>query len=213
MTLQGSLDGISLSGYVEGWAYDTRAPLRPLPVCVIDSQRRVVARGLAGGYRKELAYEGHAAGWCGVRLKLSVNPLELAWKRMTLVEAGSRRRIVRHDCVPYLVSDPVRQDGIEGLIAEDPTVIGSLDQLRACDELFKAFIKARGAEAFVRAAYRYVLGRPADRGGRTSGIEHLRSGSLSPFGLIQTLGDSDEYRSNPRQLCAPVMAAFPFRVE
>jgi hypothetical protein len=213
MTLHGALDGISLAGYVEGWAYDTKMLLCALPVAVIDYRSRIVARGLAGLYRKDLAYEDRGAGWCAFHLRLRDDPVALAWKRMTLVHADSRKRISRSECVAYLVSDPARQSGVAGLLADDPTVVQSLDQLRACEELFGEFIKYRGIEAFVRAAYRYLLLRPVDPSGLSSSTEHLRAGSLSPFGLIQTLGDSDEYRSRPRKHCAPIMPAFPFKLK
>jgi hypothetical protein len=212
-TLRGGLDGVCHGGYVEGWAYDVRRQLHPLPVIVIDDRRREVARGLAGGYRKDLAYEGHAAGWCGLRLRLHDDPAKLAWKRMSLVFAKNREQIFRSESIPYLVTDPGRVEGIAGLVAQDPTVIQSLDQLRACDEVFNEYIRARGLQAFVRAAYRYLLSRPADANGLSSSMKHLHDGALSPFGLIQTIADSEEYRSRPRQHCAPIMPAFPFRVE
>jgi hypothetical protein len=211
-TLRGALDGVCHSGYVQGWAYDTRSPLRPLCVMVLDQRRREVARGLAGGYRKDLAYEGHAAGWCALRLRLHEEPGKLAWQRLTLVRAPSRERIFRSESIPYLVTDTIQEAGLAGLVAADPTLIQSLDQLRACEALFDEYIEARGAEAFVRAAYRYLLSRPVDANGLTSSMKHLRARMLSPFGLMQTIADSEEYRSRPRPHCAPIMAAFPFRV-
>jgi hypothetical protein len=198
---------------VEGWAYDVRRQLQPLSVIVIDHRRREVARGLAGGYRKDLAYEGHAAGWCALRLRLSDDPAKLAWNRMSLVLAQTREQIYRSESIPYLVTDTSREGGIAGLVADDPTLIRSLDQLRACEDVFNEYIEVRGVQVFVRAVYRYLLSRPADRNGLSSGVKHLRTGVLSPFGLVQTIADSEEYRSRPRHHCAPTMLAFPFRVE
>jgi hypothetical protein len=211
--LRGGLDGVCHGGYVEGWAYDARRPLQPLDVIVTDHRRREVARGFAGGYRKDLAYEGHAAGWCALRLRLRVDPANLAWNRMTLALTKTREQIFRSESIPYLVTVTIREEGIEGLLAEDPTLIRSLDQLRACEDLFNEFIEAYGTEEFVRAAYRYLLSRPVDPVGLSSSMRHLRAGVLSPFGLMQTIGDSEEYRSRQRQHCAPIMPAFPFRVE
>lgn len=212
-TLRGELDGVCHSGYVEGWAYDTRRPLHPLAVIVLDNRRREVASGLAAGYRKDLAYGGHAAGWCALRLRLGDEPANLAWNRMTLVLARTRERIFRSDSIPYLVTDSVREAGIAGLVAEDPTRLRSLDQLRGCEGLFDEYIKAHGAEGFVRAVYRYLLSRPVDASGLSFGMKHLRAEVLSPFGLMQAVADSEEYRSLPREHCAPIMPAFPFRVD
>jgi hypothetical protein len=69
----------------------------------------------------------------------------------------------------------------------------------------------RGVEAFVRAAYAYVLGRPADASGLASYGELLRKSTLTPLQLLTTLTDCDEFRSRPRLLAAPITTAFPFR--
>lgn len=212
-SLRGGLEGVCHGGYVEGWAFDMRRPLHTLAVVVIDHRRREVARGLAGLYRKDLAYEGLGAGWCGLRLRLRDAPARLAWKRMTLALAKSRQRICSIESIPYLFTDTVREEGIAGLMGEDPTLIHSVDQLRGCEEVFTAYVRAHGVEAFVRGVYRYLLSRPVDALGLTSAMKHLRTGSLSPFGLVQTIADSEEYRSRPRQHCAPTMAAFPLRME
>jgi len=101
---------------------------------------------------------------------------------------------------------------IDELIADDPTCIASLSHLRGCNGLFVEFIRRHGHADFVRAAYLYLLNRPADAKGLNEYVRYLRETRMPPWQFLLMLSDSDEYRSRARQHCAPTMAAFPFRI-
>lgn len=92
----------------------------------------------------------------------------------------------------------------------DPTVLRSVDQLRGCGALFERYVAANGADAFVRAAFVYMLGRPVDAGGLATYTALLAGGELSPYGVLTALHGSDEFRAAPRLLCAPTEPGFVF---
>lgn len=207
--LHGCLDAITSSGYVEGWAYDTDTPLQPLTVSIVaDGVER--AQGLANRYRADLADAGCGTGWCAFRLRLSGSVTRLRRIGVSLREATSQVEI---DSVPGLTLAEDHEPGLTALdqvFRADPTLILSIDQLRGCGALFADFIAARGVEAFVRAAYVYVLGRPADESGLAAYSALLREGALAPYDLLRILHDSDEFRAGPRLLLAPPEPGFGF---
>ena len=101
-------------------------------------------------------------------------------------------------------------DSIEALTAADPTVISGLWQLRKCEQLLTEFMRLQGVDAFLDAAYAYVLGRAANDAGRALYTRAIRQATLSPVGVLEALGDSDEFRNAVRRLAAPNSPAFPF---
>ena len=96
------------------------------------------------------------------------------------------------------------------MFQHDPTVISGLQQLSGCGALFDQFLAANGPTEFVRAAYIYVLNRPADPSGLQNYATLLAGGETTPLGLLSTLADSEEFRSRPRRLAAPKTPNFPF---
>jgi hypothetical protein len=100
---------------------------------------------------------------------------------------------------------------VKEAVASDPTVLTSLNQLRGCQTLMGQFVTRRGVGEFVRAAYVYVLGRPVDAPALASYGRMLRTGAITPFGLLTVLADSDEFRSRPRLMASPNSPGFVFR--
>ena len=70
---------------------------------------------------------------------------------------------------------------------------------------------AAGLEAFVRAGYVYVLGRPADHAGMSAYVTRLGNQSITPWDFIKELYDSAEFNAAPRLLAAPSEPGFAFR--
>jgi hypothetical protein len=107
--------------------------------------------------------------------------------------------------------DPVI-GSIAELLIKDPTILGDISQLRACEPIFEKFIDAYGAERFVATAYGYVLQRPADAEGLALYTDHLNHGTLNGYLIIAALAESAEYLARRPQLSAPVNTSFPFFV-
>jgi hypothetical protein len=210
-TRKGYLDVITSSGYVEGWAYDSAAPLDPLTVAVLSPKQIEIAWGIANQYREDLALAGCGTGWCAFRVKITDSVKQLKPQALTLVDRGSGTPIARRNPVPLRADDdrPIRQ--IADLFASDPTMIRSLDQLQGCKDLFARFVERQGAEGFVRAAYVYLHGRSADAVGLSDYATFMRESAIAPYELLVRMADSDEFRSRARLLPAPHSMAFPFR--
>jgi hypothetical protein len=181
-------------------------------VAIVADDQRELAQGVAHGFRDDLADAGCAGGWCAFRVRLDAPAAGFRLQGLTVAQRNTRASIVRRESIPYLVSEerPIRT--LVDLIASDPTLIKSLTQLRGCNKLFADFIRVKGPDAFVRTAYAYLLGRPADISGLRGYRNHLRAGMATPYELLLLMTDSEEYRGRPRQHCAPTTAAFPFRV-
>jgi len=210
--LKGYLDAVTSSGHIEGWAYDSESPLSPLNVSIIAHDGRELGQGMACSFREDLLNAGHVAGWCAFRIKLTHSTTGILSFGLVVINQQAQPSLVLHQAVPYVVREEAPIRTIADLVTADPTQIGSLDQLRGFDSLFNAFIKAQGIDAFVRAAYLYLLHRPADASGHAAYKKYLRSKKVSPYGLLRAIADSGEYRSRPRQHFAPTNPAFPFRV-
>ena len=212
--LRGYLDAVTSSGHIEGWAYDTQSPFSALQVAIVAEDGRELGRCLACGYREDLLQAGYAAGWCAFRTRLTESPTGIRSFGLLALDNGASSNLIAYQSVPYVVREETPIQTVSELFASDPTQIGSLEQLRGCNELFSAFIKLKGVDAFVRAAYVYLLARTADPSGLAAYRRLLRSKKVTPYGLLLTIANSDEYRSRIwRQHCAPMMRAFPFRVD
>jgi hypothetical protein len=146
------------------------------------------------------------------RLKIDAGQSPRRCRELTLADRRTFARISRRAAVPYVRDAGTRIRSIAQLADTDPSVIRSLEELEGCAELFGRFIAARGAEAFVRTAYVYLLGRTADKPGLNAYARLLRSTGISAFALLKTIADSEEYRSRPRRHTAPTMPGFPFRL-
>ncbi|PWS37446.1 hypothetical protein DFH01_11470 [Falsiroseomonas bella] len=208
--LKGHIDSLTTADFVEGWAADDERPA--LRIEVIASEDGKVAEGRAHLFRADLADARLGLGWCAFRLR--VQPYANALRRQTLTLRDAATGTVLHE----IENCPIRDDldlpcnTVEAAVASDPTVITSLNQLRGCQAALANFVTRRGVGEFVRAAYVYVLGRPVDAPGLASYGRMLRTGAITPFGLLSVLADSDEFRSRPRQLASPNATGFVFRV-
>jgi hypothetical protein len=207
--IQGYLDGIASSGYIDGWALNREAPLMPVTVAVLDGKNHEIAWGLAHAYRDDLALAG-LAGWCAFRVRTEASVTRLRNQELILMERTTSTEICRRKSVPYLDSGDTAFLTMADAVAADPTTIKSISQLRGCDQIFAQYLKAHGVDAFVRAAYVYTLGRAADPSGRATYGNMIRKNSFSPFQLLEILSDSEEFRSRMRLLAAPNTIGFPF---
>jgi hypothetical protein len=205
------LDVVTSSGHIEGWAYDSDDALGAVRVRIIADDGRELGVGSANSYRDDLAGAGHAAGWCAFRIRL-VESTGVRAFGLVATDREGHEVVLQRRAVPYAVLEDTPIRSVAELLKSDPTLITSLEQLRGCNPFFEQFIKARGPAAFVRAVYVYLLGRPADAHGLEAYQTHLRSQRVSPFELLMTIADSDEYRSWPRYHWAPTASAFPFRL-
>jgi hypothetical protein len=99
---------------------------------------------------------------------------------------------------------------VDEVVRADPTLVDSVEQLRGCGDIFSSLIESAGMEVFIRAAYIYALGRPADPSGLKTYSRMIAEAELTPFGLLQALCDSDEFRAVARILIAPTEPGFIF---
>lgn len=211
--LAGHIDSVTSSGYIEGWAFDRAAPARPLLVAVRDDGGEEVAWGLAHRYREDLVTAQCGIGWCAFQLRAAVSVARLRRCAVVLACRATGQQIHRADPAAYLENSEPLLNGIAALTESDPTLLSAVEQLRGCEAMFAAFVKEHGVDAFVRAAYLYVLARPYDASGRALYGRLLHNGLMTPYNLLRALYDSDEFRSRPRLLSAPNTAAFPFHGE
>ena len=206
---RGHLDSITSLGYVEGWAFDLDKPAVPLEVSILWDGVQV-AWGLAHRFRKDLMLAGFGLGWCALRLRLEI-PIEQAQRGvMRLIERPSGTDMFMAKDLAVIPDGEPSMDSIEALTAADPTVISGLWQLRQCEQLLTEFIRLQGMDAFLNTAYAYVIGRPGDDAGRAFYTRALRQATLSPVGVLEALGDSEEFRNAAGRLAAPNSPAFPF---
>jgi hypothetical protein len=211
MSLRGHIDALTSSGYAQGWAFDAKHPLAPLTLKILLNGEEV-GRGVTDRFREDLMACGYGAGWCAFRIRLSAPVGKLRNAALCLTDATSGTVLQTEHRPEFLTDSEPALTNVEQIIACDPTSLDSLDKLGGCAPVFSAFLKARGVEDFVKSAYIYVLGRPADKGGLARYSRLLRDGALDPFALLRALANSDEFTARPRSLQAPTTAAFPFHV-
>jgi hypothetical protein len=208
--LHGNLDVLVSAGYFEGWAYDDQALAEPILVSVVDGDDLEVASGLAHLYRPDLVTAKCGLGWCHFRLKTEEPVSKLRKSSFRLLERTSGQTLCSLDRITYLEASDISFHSVEAVSESDPTIVRFIDELSGCEALLDKFIKTRGVDAFVRTAYVYVLGRPADAEGLALYGKLIRRTSISPFTMMQTLASSTEFHSRPRSLVAPNMVGFPF---
>jgi len=210
--LRGFLDVVTSTGFVDGWAFDTDAPTRALAVGV-RVKGEEVARGVANRFRADLVTSGCGTGWCAFRLRIEGPVGRLRRSPSTLVALASGEAIFEAKRLALEEDSDAPPALIEDIVRRDPTVVGAIDQLAGCGTIFSAMIKARGVEAFIRAAYVYVLGRPADPSGMAAYAGMIARGELTPFGMVKALSESEEFRAAPRLLAAPMERGFIFTTQ
>jgi len=208
--IRGHLDALSTRGFAEGWAYDDAAPDRILSVVLRDAAGEELGAGFANLYRGDLAEVGFRHGWCAFRLRLSRTPDALRGARLSLHEAESGAELAATDAWRLRIAEDGPATTVDAVVAADPTVIRSIQHLAGCAGLFAAFVARHGVTEYVRSAYGYVLGRPADAAGQVSYERLLRLGAVTPFGLLVMLADSEEFRREPRLLASPADPGFVF---
>jgi hypothetical protein len=211
--LVGHLDSITSSKFVEGWAYDTDAPVSPLTISLVNNKGDEIGWGLAHLFREDLAASGHGCGWCAFRVRTESSITKLRKSALVLAERTTRKPITVTSSISFNEDSDAPLSSVTDITACDPTMINSVSQLLGCDELFNGFIRARGVNAFVRATYVYILGRPADPNGLDLYAGLIRSGAIKPFRLLEILSDSEEFHAKPRLLGAPNMPGFPFKCD
>ena len=208
--IRGRLETLYSQGFIEGWAYDTDRPLRSLVVEVRVADGELIALGYAHLYRELLARAKLAGGWCGFRLRTARAPGLLRKVELGLYGAASGARIYYAEDVAYADGWAPEFEGGELGLTFDPFTIDRIEQLSGVAGIFDAFMRSHGAAAFIATAFVYTLGRPADAEDLALYGKMLQERSLTPWGLIEFLGDSKEFKSRSRPLAAPVALAFPF---
>jgi hypothetical protein len=207
---RGHIDWVDRCGLIVGWAYDETRPFDAMLISIVDPEDFEIAAGLAHYYRQDLAKEGFARGWCHFRLR-SQEPIEAVRRLpLRLVDKTTNEVLYGPRVANYLETKEPFFGNVEQLIAGDPTMLQSSDQIEACEDDLKAFAASYGVEAFVRTAHIYVWGR-VDHHGLALHKQLLTDGRLSPATLIRLLADSAEFRTSGRRLPAPNSPDFPFR--
>ena len=207
--LHGHIDLLRSPGYIEGWAHESDDAVHPI-VLSVSAKGQVVAQGVANLYRVDLMEAGIGTGWCGFKLHASVGCDHLTGTPLSLRAMPGDKEIFQATFANVEIDDSSAPQTIEEIVKSDPTTLRSIEQLRGCAFVFSKSIESGGIKAFVRAAYIYVLGRPADREGLLLYSHMIRNGDISPFGLLEVLSDSDEFRSRPHSLIAPTQPEFIF---
>lgn len=207
---KGNIDNITTSGFIYGWAFDEDAPHRPVRVRIATDQGADVALGYAHHFREDLADVGYGYGWCAFRLRLLRSLSAVRRSTLTLCAGLNGDFVMRLPAVQIVEEAEVKCLTVDDVLLHDPTALTSIKQLRGCEKLLTTFIARHGVAEFVRGTYVYVLARPADDEGLASYSRLIRSGAMSPFGLIAALADSEEFRSRPRFLAPPNTPGFAF---
>lgn len=210
--LIGHLDALTTSGFAEGWAHDTAAPDRVVGVRLSGPEDQEFGFGLANLHRPDLAEASLHSGWCAFRLRLALPcTLEtLKGTRLVLCETADGTEIWAGAEWHIRDSAEAPLDTPEHVAAQDPTTVASVQQLSACGLIFCNFIARHGAAEFVRTACLYVLGNPADDARRLGWERLLRSGAITPFGLLALLAETEEARRDHRLLASPADPGFVF---
>jgi hypothetical protein len=212
LKLRGHLDAVSSSGFAQGWAFDEDEPLRSRVVSIVRNGREIGV-ALANGFRPDLADCNYGNGWCAFRARLSISPSATRGRPLLLIDRATGELLHTAQEPDFIEDSEHPIESIAKLVEMDPTLLGSIDKLRGCESTFYAFIRRRGVEAFIRAAYVFMLARPADPDGIATYTRLIRQSQIGPMDLLLILADSDEYRSRPRMLGAPNTSAFPFHLD
>ncbi len=182
------------------------------PVAVgIQAAGAEIASGLANRFRRDLITAGIGYGWCAFRLKLLVDPGMLEHEPAVLVDLHAQTEIVSALCPIILDGPQMLLTSVADISLADPTTLQNIDQLAGCTVLFDDFIEAEGVDAFVSRAYGYVLGRPVDEASLLSYTAALRSAALTPYEMLKTLAESEEFQLKSTLMLAPTEPGFAFR--
>ena len=202
---QGRLESWQPPGVFTGWAYEEAQPARPLPVAVLGRNGVELASGLAHLCREDLVAQRRGAGWCGFRLRAQARLSSEDPGPFYLVAAQAHRVIHGLDAPITVVAAGPPASGLE-----DAFALEALWQLEACGDMLEAFVRARGAEVFVRRAHIYALGRFAEAAEAERGARALEAATTTPLDLLLALARRGEAEASLRPLAAPNSPAFPF---
>ena len=209
--IRGHIDTLTSGGFAEGWAFDSAAPERVLTVHLLGPEGEELALGLAHLYRANLAQAGYRHGWCAFRLRLSRDPAGLRGQLLSLRDPESGKELHASADLPLRERPALDTCGsLEAAIAQDPTVLRNFQHLSGCCDLLAGFVARHGAAEFVRTAHAYVLARTADGASQARYERLLRSGAVTPFGLLLLLSETEEFRAQPRLLASPADPGFVF---
>ena len=211
MSLRGCLDSITSSGFAEGWAYDTAAPLHSLTVSIRHGQEEV-AQALAHLYLRDLAEAGCGTGWCAFRARLTIEPQTARELPLGLIAQDTGDVLQEPRMLGFLNDNDASITSVAGLVEHDPTCLGPIERLGGCTETVVSFVQQYGVEAFVQSAYVYVLGHAADKVGAAAYTNLIRQSLLEPVDLLKILSDSEIYRARRHMLSAPGTPGFPFQL-
>jgi hypothetical protein len=207
---QGELHYIGGDDCFIGWA----RPRDPGPPCEVTILRdgQPIATAVADIYRPELMQLGIGHGHYGFRILRSVQcPAGKA--RFSLVE---RRSGAGFDGAVDIALQVARYKRDKVLTVEDlltprttwteAEVVAHLEGLEP-----EQTWKRMGSRRFVEAAFLFVLGRPADDGGRARYTTALETAELTPYDILKTLFGSQERATSGPPLMSPLDAKYPFR--
>lgn len=207
---QGELHYIGGDDCFIGWA----RPREPGPACEVTILRegQPIATAVADIYRPDIVQLGIGHGHFGFRILRSTQcPAGKA--HFSLVERRSGGGFEGAVDITLQIAR-YRRDKVltvEDLLTPRTTwteaeVVGNLDCLEP-----EATWKRMGSRRFVEAAFLFVLGRPADDGGRARYTSALDTAELTAYDVLKTLfGSSERARSGP-PLLSPLDAKYPFR--
>lgn len=207
---QGELHYIGGDDCFIGWA----RPLQPGPACEITILRegQPIATAVADIYRQDIMQQGIGHGHFGFRILRSAQ-CQAGKARFSLVE---RRSGTGFDGATDITLQVARYRRDKVLTVEDlltprttwteAEVVADLQCLEP-----EATWRRMGSRRFVEAAFLFVLGRPADDGGRTRYVTALETAELTAYDILRTLfGSQERARSGP-PLISPLDAKYPFR--
>lgn len=206
----GELDYTSADDCFVGWARPSR-PGPPSEIAILRNGEQI-AVAVADLYRLDLIALGIGHGHFGFRVLRGANcPAGKA--RFSLVE---RKGGAAFDGASDVSLQPGRYRRDRVLKVEDlltprrtwtePEVVANLDCLEP-----ETNWQRLGSRGFVEAAFQFVLGRPADDGGRTRYVTALDTRELTPFDILKTLFNSQERARSGPVLVSPLDAKYPFR--
>jgi hypothetical protein len=208
--LRGHLDAITTTGYIEGWACDDERPLSSLVVSIVANDVQI-AYGICNRYRWDLADARLGVGWCAFHLKLVDAAQHLKGQVLGLIDTVSGKELFRATMDHPVQDNEPSPSTPEEIIRSDPTIIGAVEQIKGCAAVFSEFIRLHGNAGFVRRAFLYVLNRPANHSEIEVYSKALGEESITAYGILQSLYESEEFRTAPRLLLAPPEPGFAFR--
>jgi hypothetical protein len=209
--IQGTIDGITSTGYVEGWAASRKNPFDAVSVCIVYN-RKPISAGIANRFRTDLLAHRIGHGWHGFRVRIdeALDPQNSA--RLSLVDPKSMSLITVAD-LPCPKHFRLSQLDLEALLDDTALEVTDISSLKLVEPAFEEFIHRNGIDEFVECAYCYILGRPADPSGRGHYAKLISMREITPLAFLAKLFNSDERRNSKWPVLAPSDPGFFFAPE